>query len=137
VCGQRVLAALKPPRAQPSSTGLAFEWRASTAGLLQLVQQALQPEPAWGRLEGDLHRYNGFALRPVAHTSTSNSDKPFLYAHLEVSVPPELCKQPSIRASSALVSGAVQVPGPQAGELVSLGLDWSLKAIRSRCRAYV
>ena len=120
----------KPPRAQPSSTGLAVEWRVSTAGLLQLAQQALQPEPAWGRVEGDLHRYNGFALRPAAETHLDSiSNKPFLFFHLAVRVPPELCKQPSdIASRSVLVSGAVQVPGAQAGQLVSLGLDWLLIA---------
>ncbi len=119
------LAAFKAARAQPSSTGLAFEWRVSTAGLLRLAQQALQPEPAWGRLEGDLHRYNGFVLRPAAETLLgSSSNKPLLFVHLEVSVPLELSKQPSIASSSALVSGMVQVPGAQAGQVVSLGLDW-------------
>jgi hypothetical protein len=133
------LAALKPARAQPSSTGLGFEWRVSTAGLLQLVQQALQPEPAWGRLEGDLHRYNGFALRPVAETGRSASNKPYLFVSLEVGVPPELSKQPSIASTCALVSGTVQVPGSHAGELVNVRLDWRLRPSKSKpiCRAYV
>jgi hypothetical protein len=132
------LAAVKAPRAQPSSTGLAFEWRVSTAGLLRLAQQALQPKPSWGRVEGDLHRYNGFALRPVADTALNKTNKPYLYVHLEVAVPPELSKQPSdIASSSVLVSGTVQVPGAQAGQVVSLGLDWSLQAYRSKRWAYV
>jgi hypothetical protein len=135
------LAALKAARAQPSSRHLGFEWRISTAGLLRLVQQALQHAAACGRKEGDLHRYNGFALRPVADTifnSSTNKPYPYLWVHLEVGVPPELSKQPSdIASSSALVSGTVQVPGAQAGEMVSLGLDWSLKAYRSTRRAYV
>ncbi len=133
----KLLAELKPPRAQPPSTGLAFEWRVSTAELLQLAQQALQPEPSWGRVEGDLHRYNGFVLQPVAETDLAMNG-PFLFVHLEVSVPPELSEQPSdIASSSALVSGTVQVPGAQAGQLVSLGLDWSLQAFKSQRQAHV
>jgi hypothetical protein len=132
----KTLAALKPPRALPSSTDLGFEWRVSTAGLLQLVQQALQPKPAWGRLEGGLHRYNGFALQPVACTGRIGT-KPYLFVCLEVGVPPELSEEPSIASTCALVSGTVQVPGSHAGQLVSMGLDWRLRPSKSKsiCRA--
>jgi hypothetical protein len=132
------LAALKPPRAQPASRRLRFEWRISTASLMELVQQALQPEPALGRVESGVHRYNGFALQAVACTGFSSAGgAPYMYIILEASVPPELAKLPGISSTCALISGMAEVAGAQAGEPVRFDLDWNMMPFMSERRAYI
>jgi hypothetical protein len=127
------LKAMKPPRAQPASTGLSFEWYVSTADLLQLVEEVLQPEPGKGSLLcSSVHWYNGFQLRAAAHVAGNRKEQLYLRIYLAVHSP----NTPTI-ACCPIVNGTAQMPGGHTGAQVSMDLAWCQSSCAPDHRSYV
>jgi hypothetical protein len=99
---------MKPPRAQPASQKLQFEWRPRLQDLVQLVQQRMEGGEK-ATMSSPVQRWNGYQLQLVASASTSKSGTPHLYVYAQVTADPSSVSGPGLLKSGS-VTGTVMLP---------------------------
>ena len=99
---------MKPPRAQPASQKLQFEWRPRLQDLVQLVQQRMEGGEK-ATMSSPVQRWNGYQLQLVASASSSKAGTPHLYVYAQVTADPSSVSGPGLLKSGS-VTGTVMLP---------------------------